>query len=438
MKIEDVEAVTVGVPNPGHSLVQLECSADSLCVDTTNNRVGIGTANPSSKLHVIGTIQSDWDTSTSNISQLYLRRLSGGVFDGTSFTTDVGMGMGQVNLVSGASLGNGGYVYNGTRGATRISLGDGIMSFFTGTLLGTGGQTAGTAVAWSNGENAAMVIDNIGNVGIGTTTPNFKLDVAGDVNITGQIYMGCPTGWVDSGYGFCVMQYEARNVSGVATSTASSTPWTWVSQTQAAAACSALGNGAHLITNAEWMILARDIESVSSNWSSGTVGSGNLARGWTANLSYGDTWTNNAFAPSTGSTCLYNTGADTCGASGTFLYRRTHTLSNGQTIWDLSGNVSEWTHDICTTGTGTGYWQGAGWVEWTDSSLSDYEKITAGPIGTYTATNAVGRYYGCSANGNGFLRGEYWADGSYVGLFSLYLNAAPSYSNSTIGFRCAR
>ena len=56
LKTEDVSAVTVGIPNPGHSLAQLECSADSLCVDTTNNRVGIGTVTPSEKLSVAGTI----------------------------------------------------------------------------------------------------------------------------------------------------------------------------------------------------------------------------------------------------------------------------------------------------------------------------------------------------------------------------------------------
>ncbi|MFA5346407.1 MAG: SUMF1/EgtB/PvdO family nonheme iron enzyme [Candidatus Omnitrophota bacterium] len=323
LKTEDVSAVTVGTPNPGHSLSGLECSSDTLCIDVVGKKIGIGNNNPA-----------------------------------------------------------------------------------------------------------------------------YKLDVTGDVNITGQLYINgsalsssstCPTGWIDSGYGFCVMQYEARNVSGIATSTASGVPYVSVTQTQAAAACSALGSGSHLITNAEWMILARDIESVGSNWSSGTVGSGNLARGWAANTSYGDTWTNSAVAPSTGSSCLYNTAADTCGATGTFLYRRTHTLSNGQTVWDMSGNVYEWTHDICTAGTGTGYWYGtANWFEWTDSNLSDYEKITAGPIGAYTATNGAGRYYGCSANGNGFLRGGDWDYGSYAGLFNLRLSYAPSYSGTNIGFRCAR
>jgi len=285
-------------------------------------------------------------------------------------------------------------------------------------------------------------------LGIGTNNPTKTLDVVGDVNISGQLYVGgslvtssssaCPTGWIDSGYGFCVMQYEARNVSGVATSTASGTPWVSITQTAAAAACASLGDGAHLITNAEWILLARDAELVASNWSGGAVGSGNLARGWAANTAHGDTWTNSAVAPTTGASCLYNTAADTCGNTGTFLFRRTLSLANGQVIWDLSGNVYEWTHDFCYTGTGTGYWQGADWIEWNDSTLSDYEKAIAGPAGNYTSANATGRYYGCSANGNAFLRSGRWDYGSYVGVFNLNLYSAPSRSDTYVGFRCAR
>ena len=35
----------------------------------------------------------------------------------------------------------------------------------------------------------------------------------------------CPASYVDSGYGFCVMQYEAKSVGGVATSQSGGTPW---------------------------------------------------------------------------------------------------------------------------------------------------------------------------------------------------------------------
>ena len=245
----------------------------------------------------------------------------------------------------------------------------------------------------------------------------------------------CPTDWIDSGHGFCVMKYEAR--SG-AISTATGAPQVSITQTAAIAACAALGNGSHLITNAEWTILARDIEGVNSNWSGGSVGSGTLARGWAASTSYGDSWTNSAVAATTDSSCLYNTGANACGSTGSLLYRRTHTLQNGEVIWDLSGNVYEWTNDTCTVGTGAGNWQGAGWIEWDNSALADYEKAIAGPAGNYTSTNATGRYYGCSANGNAFLRSGNWHGGSYAGVFALHLYCAPSGSHTHFVFRCAR
>ncbi len=45
------------IPNPGHTWSSMECSSDSLCINTTNNYVGIGTDSPSSKLEVGGNIK---------------------------------------------------------------------------------------------------------------------------------------------------------------------------------------------------------------------------------------------------------------------------------------------------------------------------------------------------------------------------------------------
>lgn len=130
--------------------------------------------------------------------------------------------------------------------------------------------------------------------------------------------------WIDSGLGFCVMKYEAKEVGGLATSTPTGNPWININQDQARTACQAIG--AQLITNAQWTALARNIETTASNWSNGVVGSGVLARGWAASNSYGDSWTNSAVATSTGPLCLYNTGANACGSTGNHLYKRTHTL----------------------------------------------------------------------------------------------------------------
>ncbi|MFA5433891.1 MAG: hypothetical protein WC319_13685 [Candidatus Paceibacterota bacterium] len=57
LKTEDVSAVTVGIPNPGHAWSSMECSGDSLCIDPTGGKLGIGTNTPSQKLEVNGNIK---------------------------------------------------------------------------------------------------------------------------------------------------------------------------------------------------------------------------------------------------------------------------------------------------------------------------------------------------------------------------------------------
>jgi hypothetical protein len=56
-KAEEVSAVTVGTPNPGHAWTSMECSGDSLCIDPTGSKLGIGTNTPSQKLEVNGNIK---------------------------------------------------------------------------------------------------------------------------------------------------------------------------------------------------------------------------------------------------------------------------------------------------------------------------------------------------------------------------------------------
>lgn len=48
-----------------------------------------------------------------------------------------------------------------------------------------------------------------------------------------------------------------------------------------------MGSGYHLITNDEWMTIARSIEATASNWSTRKVGQGNLWNGVSNNTTYG-------------------------------------------------------------------------------------------------------------------------------------------------------
>jgi hypothetical protein len=189
------------------------------------------------------------------------------------------------------------------------------------------------------------------------------------------------------------------------------------------------------------MTIARNAESVSSNFQASV-----MARGWAANntnLTPHDPWQNSAPAPLTDSNCLYNTGSNTCASSGDHLYRRTLALSNGEEIWDLSGNVWEWVDwDSAMAGHQEGPKTCAGsWVEFTalpsdacftGGALSANEVLPATSNGSYE--EAFGRFYGGS--GGAARRGGNWDHGSYAGAFTLNLNVSTTPTASNVGFRC--
>jgi hypothetical protein len=95
-------------------------------------------------------------------------------------------------------------------------------------------------------------------------------------------------------------------------------------------ACESIGG--HLITNAEWMTIVSNIASVPENWTSGKVGEGSLYTGNT-------------------SSCAVS-GACYDGQDPDYGINRNETaklvLDNRKEIWDLSGNVREWTDNTLT------------------------------------------------------------------------------------------
>jgi len=248
------------------------------------------------------------------------------------------------------------------------------------------------------------------------------------------IQKSCEEGWIPFG-NRCIMQYEAKGkTSGIATSKAGEAPWTGISQENAIKECEKIN--AHLITNAEWMAIARDIEAQGANWTNGVVG------GADAMINRGFTNTSNTgVAPNTGPGYEYNTKANEVGpstdANATHEYKRTHTLSNGQTIWDFSGNVWEWVdHTIAKDDVSST----AGWTEFSSATFNDTHlpKSQVIPLEAIPSTLGGGKIYYGSADPRAFLRGGDWNNGANAGVFALNLNYSPSDSNTDIGFRCAR
>ena len=325
----------------------------------------------------------------------------------------------------------------------------------TYALIGSGydGNIYSLGIIASDNNQFLIDLNGGGKSLFGFLDGNFTRNVFIDGNLTlnGVIkHSTCPSGYVlvpgDSNFGtndFCVMKYEAQKSAIMqAVSVQGGIPWTDVSWYDAREACKRAG--AHLITNAEWMTIARNISSQASNWQSGTVGSGCLFGGHMDNLPANKLATSADGTPYSG-TLDASTDAVKCpfvvNVAGAKASRRTMNLSNGSVVWDISGNVWEWVDEQCANGSGMSstYWYNSGaWVEWSHASLSDYELYVAGPTSGYTSANGTGQYYGCTTNGNGLLRGASWAYGVIAGAFTMNFNYATSFSYTTVGFRCVR
>ncbi|MGI6340709.1 MAG: SUMF1/EgtB/PvdO family nonheme iron enzyme [Minisyncoccales bacterium] len=267
---------------------------------------------------------------------------------------------------------------------------------------------------------------------------------------TQDIVKSCESGWIPFG-NRCIMQYEAKaksdadssiDADGVGVSIGSYSPasvsegqpWRSISQIDAKKACEKIG--AHLITNAEWMAIARDIEQVKSNWTGGSIGSGMIKRG---NVGIVDAGSYNGADPEAGIT---NDLAKL-------------TLSNGKQIYHFSGNVWEWVDDKIECGVSScpsilmpyDSTPASEWVEFTSvNTWGKYTKAELGPLGNYNSANGVGKIYtdydaaagSSDTYTHAFRRGGRWSNGADAGVFALSLLGSPADLDTFIGFRCAR
>lgn len=153
----------------------------------------------------------------------------------------------------------------------------------------------------------------------------------------------CPEGYVkvaaNEEYGvkdFCVMRHEASkqdDLSLTPVSIAGRVPWHGkeVSRDNASRWCASLGAGFSLISNAQWQTIAQNIENATDssglfiNWSNGSkLGENNINMG------------------------KYNLQDSTLQEvqTGWFPEKRSHILSGGEKIWDISGSADELMCDI--------------------------------------------------------------------------------------------
>lgn len=391
-------------------------------------------------------------TGTVNDSRLSSNvTLQGNSFNGSSQLVQTTAG-GLLPVLSGANLtnidaatlqGNASSYYTNAGNLSSGTLSDGRLSSnvallnapntFTNTVLLS---AAGTALSVTNNASIGGTLQVTGLATLGS------LSVTGNASVTGSLTYGTTlssscaglTGyiWVPGSAkfgtlpGFCVMQYEAKNDgSGNAVSTATGAPWVSISQRTAQDKAQAACAGCHLISEAEWMTIAENALFVNANWSGGVVGSGCLFRGNVGN--------NDA--------CSYDGGDPESGTGRNTKAR--FTLSNGSELWDISGNVWEWSNSWVQGREEPN--DGDDGFEWNEyTAITEFKGLQyLNPSNRgWTSTQGIGRIYsdGTSTNNTqyGFLRGGNWYNTTSAGAFALDLSTAPAYTSTSIGFRVAR
>ena len=158
-----------------------------------NDKVGINTTNPTSALHVVGNVLASGNIGIGTTNPTSALHVVGNVLASGN------IGIGTTNPTSALHV-VGNVLASGTITASNISvIGDFVtLNTITSnseqmviTNNGTGPalkvtQTGDNSVAefYDNESGIALFVGNNGNVGIGTTDPQAKLHVNGDINIT--------------------------------------------------------------------------------------------------------------------------------------------------------------------------------------------------------------------------------------------------------------
>lgn len=187
----------------------------------------------------------------------------------------------------------------------------------------------------------------------------------------------------------------------------------------------------HLMTLNEYLAIAHNVLIQNNNWSGGSVGSGYIYSG------HNDGSPNSALAASlTGDSDGYSGTGQSSGSQ-----RRTLSLSNGEVIWDLAGNVAEWLQEQALSdqpgSSGYSYreWNTIGNPGFLPESLipSNVNPAASG----WTESNGIGSLLSDSDMNElkAIWYGGYWTTGSEAGIFNMAMDASTYETTPRRGFR---
>lgn len=229
---------------------------------------------------------------------------------------------------------------------------------------------------------------------------------------------------------FCVSKYEMKqDGNGNAISDYEGLPWTDVSQTNAINECKYIGINYRLISNFEWMAIARDIESVEYNFSAGNI-----------NRGHSDSEPNAPLRASVSDDDGCYENSNSCSSTVWNSERRILKMSSGVYIWDFAGNVWEWLDwTVSNLKAIDGVHLNSEWMELNSiAETASMEEESYRPINAIlAANNGIGAYYPGNEGVNGVAtRGGSWKSGVHSGIYSLMLDMTANSFNDETGFRC--
>lgn len=212
-------------------------------------------------------------------------------------------------------------------------------------------------------------------------------------------------------------------------------PVTNLTQQEAINACETLWPDYHLITNNEWMTIARNIEFVSKNWSDWIIWSWYI-KNWNSKSTTiwcdDHSWINNNWTM----TWSWNIECNE---------KRIQKLSNWFEIWDFSWNV--WEHvnksntlDWSDYNLGNTNFYSSGWdIEWNSSNIDNSERNNYWPLFWINSDNWMWRILSSDwVSDNIFIRSWSYTDTESAWIYSIDLSKTSSSKSENIWFRCSK